>query len=137
MNQISLFKTRLQQRGYPTRFINKHINKVKYNNRESFLHPTPKAQVTTLKPIFKCLPPPRFFQLKHIILHRYKSIKQFVNHPIFITLKYKTLQNTLVSSKLALTNENIMDIYLSCSDHISTENNTSNPPQQRTNNYMH
>ncbi len=75
IHQVSLFKTRLQHRGYPSKLIEKHTSKVKFSNRQSFLQPIPKVRFSVLRPIFKCLPPPQYKQLKTIILHRFQNIK--------------------------------------------------------------
>ena len=134
LNQISLFKLRLQRRSYPTKFINNNTKKIKYSDRNKFLREKSKHKFTQSKPIFKCLPPPKYTHLKQIILNNYDTISKIVNHPVFITLRYKTLQNSLVKSKFKPTNENIIDIYLSCTSHIDQDDNTppSPSPEQST-----
>ena len=89
----------------------------------NFLKPSENICLNTIShPIFKCLPPPKFKQLKKIILNRYNSISKIVKQPIFATLKHKTIGNVLIRSTFQPTNENIIDIYLSC-----TPNNTTQP----------
>ncbi len=105
--QVNLFRQRLLNRGYPYKFINKQIMRVNYNNRMNFLKPSENICLNTIShPIFKCLPPPKFKQLKKIILNRYNSISKIVKQPIFATLKHKTIGTSsldLPSSQLTKT----------------------------------
>ena len=57
--QIENFKLRLAKRGYPTRFNNKALRKVKYKNRRQYIkQKTSHSQKQPLKrPIFKCILP--------------------------------------------------------------------------------
>ncbi len=116
---VTLLKTRLQKRDYPVKFVEKYVMKVNYNDRNKFLQTDLKKIFAPNKPILKCVPPPRFKQLKQIILQRYKPIRHLVNPPIFVTLKHKTLQDILVKSKFHPTDTDIIDIHLACSSEQS------------------
>jgi hypothetical protein len=123
IQQSNLFKQRLINRGYPIKFIDKHIKKVNYLNRNNFLNPSKRiTPVTISRPIFKCLPPPKFNYLKEIILHRHKSVSKLIKPPIFCALKHKTISNKIVKSKFLPTDEHLLDIYYSC---CNTTNTTS------------
>lgn len=122
--QLQLFKQRLMKREYPPKFIDKYMKRVKYQNRNNFLQPSNNIKPNPLpQPIYKCLPPPKFKCLKEIVLRRYKSISKFIKQPIFATLKYRTTANILVKSTFQPTDENIVDIYLSC--HQTTSSPTT------------
>jgi hypothetical protein len=57
---INLFKTRLQKRGYPLQYINKHIKKINFNNRIHYITAseiTPKYKPN--RPILKYIQTPR------------------------------------------------------------------------------
>ncbi len=126
---VTLLKTRLQKRGYPINFVEKYIKKVNYNNRNTYLQTNLKKLFAPNKPILKCLPPPRFNQLKQIIVQRYKPIRHLVNHPIFVTLRHKTLQDILVKSKFHPTDTDIIDIHFTCSS-PQPNNSTKALPQK-------
>ena len=65
--QVQLLKQRLTVRAYPPSFISRHINRIKYNDHNTFLHSQQRPHIFN-RPIFKCVPPPRFNQLKEISL---------------------------------------------------------------------
>ena len=62
--QVQLLK-RLTVRAYPPSFINKHMNRINYNDHNTFLH-SQRPHIIFNRPIFKCIPPPRFNHLKEI-----------------------------------------------------------------------
>lgn len=124
VNQVALFTTRLQQRGYPINFIKKCTRKVNYYNREIYIKNQLPHATTFTRPIYKCLPPPQFSFFKKIIMKRYKSISHHMSRPIFIPLRHKTLKNLLVQAKHNPSDTDIIDIYLSCKT-TSTHNITT------------
>ena len=62
---------------------------VNYNSRKKFLQTESKHQLIPPKPILKCLPPPKFQQLKQVILKQFKPIKHLVDHPSLLLLDTK------------------------------------------------
>ena len=76
---------------------------------------------TPIRPIFKCIPPPQFSQLKEIILTSFSTIQSTVPPPRFITRKHDTLKHQLVRARLAPTDEQLIDIMVSL-------NMDQNPP---------
>lgn len=127
-SQISLFKIRLQKRGYPNHFINRYIDRISHQNRNKYIN-NPKPRMTTpiFKPMFKCPYPPKFNHLKRIVLNHYDLLRNLIELPLFITTKHKTIHNSLVNSKYKPTHEEIIDIHLSCSPHIQPTTNTYIP----------
>ena len=71
-----LFQKRLQQRGYPNKFVGKIISRVQFSNRQQYLtRSTLKQQPKYVPlPLFKCHPPPQFDRLKQVILRHYNHI---------------------------------------------------------------
>ncbi len=111
--QLSLLKTRLEARGYPTKFIEKYLHRASFQNRTQYLKPKQNAITNQPpRPIFKCLTPPRFKQLKHIVLKNYKNIEKFFGKPLFITAQHKTLGNTLVRAKYTPTDTEFVEFLL-------------------------
>ena len=120
LTQLELFKIRLKKRGYPIKFINKNINKVKYSNRLTYIKNEIKEKNCILyHPIFKCLLPPQLHFLRKIILHNFKNIQHLVNKPIIITTKHNTINNLLVRARHIPTPTNVVDIYATCHNNYS------------------
>ena len=115
---IILFKKRLQQRGYPTTLVNKYTAIVKFSQRQQLLQTQP-TRALPKTPIFSCLPPPHFNQLKVIILDQYIDIQKTVPRPKFIHKRHKTLGQELVRAKITPSDEQLIDISLAL-----------NPPSQ-------
>ena len=113
-SQIALLKQRLQHRNYPLKFINKQIQKVHYHNRENFIKSELKPNNIISKPIFKCPKPPRFSLLKKVVLENYHRIQKFIDTPLFVALKHKTLSCYLVKSKHHATEEDNNYINQNC-----------------------
>ena len=107
---VFLFKQRLMKRDYPPMFIDKTIRSVSYRDRQRHLakerHPEPYVK----RPIFKCLPPPKFSNLKHIILQNYSSLHLPTLR--FVTLGHRTLKKELLRSKIEPTDEQMVDMLL-------------------------
>ena len=51
----------------------------------------PKKKIAR-KPIFKCLPPPLYAQLKTIVLHDYHRVQELAPRPLFIALGHAALK---------------------------------------------
>ena len=117
--QVQLLKQHLTVRAYPLSFINKHISRIKYNDRNIFLHSQQRPHIMFHRPIFKCVPPPRFNQLKEITLRHYNILSKLTKKPIFSTLKPRTLSNILVRAKLELSTTNTNAIVIQCSNNAS------------------
>ena len=66
-NQVRLLHKRLLKRGYPQRFISKQIEAINYD-QQHYLAPKQLNIKTIKRPIFKCLPPSGFSNLRRIIL---------------------------------------------------------------------
>ena len=106
----ALFKERLKKRNYPEAFINKALCSVKYEDRQRHLHRNMPTAPFVLRPIFKCVPPPKFNHLKQIILHDYSKLH--LPTPRFVALGHKTLRKELIRTKLDATDEQTMDMLL-------------------------
>ena len=113
-----MYKQRLEKRGYPHIFVTKVIKTVNYNNRQKFLHCQQPIQPTCYPPLFKCLPPPQYQQLKRIVLQNYSDL-HFIS-PRFISLRHPTLHNLLVRAQLKPTDEQLIDITLSLGSNVPT-----------------
>ena len=109
---VTLFKQRLARRHYPANLVDKTIHLVKYSNRPIYLKETVIPSQTRPKPIFKCLPRPQFSYLKTLILQHYQLIEQYAPRPRFISLRYRTLGQELIRSKLSPTDQQFIDIVL-------------------------
>ena len=110
---LELFKQRLIHRQYPPKFIEKATNLVKYSQRQHYLDESKCSQlITRRKPVFKCLPPPRFSMLKEIILQEYHLVQNFAPRPVFIALRHKTIGQYLIRSKVYHTDEQLIDMLL-------------------------
>ena len=72
---------------------------VNYSNHTTLLQPHTKPPITIFRPIFRCLPPPQFKQLKQLILEDYYMVKKYMNKSIFITLKHRNLLYIFVKAK--------------------------------------
>ena len=113
-HMVQYFKQRLIQRNYPKKLVDSTTCLVKYTHRERYLaqeksarHPLP------IRPVFKCIPPPQFSQLKEIILNSYSKLQSTVSPPRFVALKHTTLRQALVKAKIVPTDEQLIDIALS------------------------
>ena len=108
---ISMFKMRLHQRGYPNKLIDKYTSIVKFGQRQQLLQ-APSSKTVTKTPIFSCLPPPQYNQLKVVILSHYSEIQRVVPRPKYIHKRYKTLGQELIKAELQPTDEQFLDIAL-------------------------
>ena len=112
-NQLHLLSTRLSRRGYPKKFICKCLKKTTYNNRTRYISMSYKPPPVNKKPIFKCIPLPKFTLLKYIILKDFHTIQKYISSQLFITYKHPNLRQTLVNSQCKPTDEQFIDIHLS------------------------
>lgn len=130
---VHVFKKRLKKRDYPVALIEKTIHQVTYKDRNKFLtinnhKPTPYKQ----RPIFKCLLPPQFTALQHLILKDYKVLN--IPTPRFILLGHKTLKQELTRTRIHLTDEQIIDIAFTREESLTptdVHNDTAKLPMLR------
>ena len=106
-----MFKMRLHQRGYPSKLVEKYTGIVEFSQRQQLLQVAPPRTVTKT-PIFSCLPPPQYNQLKVIILGQYSEIQRVVPRPKFIHRRHKTLEKELIKAEVQPTDEQFLDIAL-------------------------
>ena len=126
---VRLFETRLHARGYPPSFTKKTLALVPYDDRQKFLQQTKPEKNITRPPLFKCIAPPQFHQLKQIILENYHLVQKYVNHPRFIALRNRTLRQELVRAKLNPTDDQITDLAISFASPNSNHMTAGNLPQ--------
>ena len=132
------FKNRLLTRGYPKKLIEKVSATVLYKNRPKFLKKCQPAPPKFYPPIYKCPPPPQFKLLKIIVLENYHELQNILPAPRFIPMKHPTLQNELVRTKIAPTDDQLIDIYTVLTSHTTSEHTTAgklpqlNPHNTRT-----
>ena len=108
---VQLFETRLHVRGYPPSFTKKAIALISYDNRQKYLQQAkPEKAIVRRPPLFKCIAPPQFHQLKQIILKNYSQVQNYVNNPRFIALRNRTLHQELVRAKINPTDDQIVDL---------------------------
>lgn len=115
LKQIGKFTQRLMSRGYPKRFIEKALKKVDYQRRPCYLQQNispPKVHIFH-RPIFECIPPPRFQYLKNIILHGLKQLDMDL-HPLFVTKKHVTIKDVIVKARHSPTEADSMKINAQC-----------------------
>ena len=76
LTQIELFKARLRNRGYPTKFIQLYTSQITFNKRDEYTNKQLQLQPHSVakKPILKCVPPPNFTMLQEVILKKKKKI---------------------------------------------------------------
>lgn len=128
---VSQFKTRLQARGYPPRFIDTATAIVSYENRQRYLLPSKSDLEKNIKrpPIFKCIAPSQFHHLKEAILKHYSLINEHVNHPRFIALRHKTLSQDLIRAQVFPTDEQMIDLVFQFGASTATHVTAGNLPQ--------
>ena len=107
---VFLFKQRLRKREYPPMFIDKTVQSVSYKDRQRHLTKEKRPVPHVKRPIFKCLPPPKFNNLKQIILQNYDSLHLPTLR--FVTLGHRTLKKELLRSQIKPTDEQIIDMLL-------------------------
>ena len=97
----------------PSKFIEKCSGLVSYNDRHHYLAEKPPRPSPTIgRPVFKCLPPPRFTLLKSMILKDFDTIKHLVPHPLFVLLGYPHLKSTLVLAEMTPTLNQFFDLLI-------------------------
>lgn len=107
---VFLFKQRLRNRDYPPRFIDKTIKSVTYKDRQRHLTRERQPVLYIKRPIFKCLPPPKFAYLKQIILQNFDSLHLPTLR--FVALGHRTLKKELLRSQIKFTDEQMIDMML-------------------------
>ena len=124
--QILLFKKRLHRRQYPSTLVIKYCSQVTFNHRTHYYLRTAQSKETTIrKPIFKCLPPPSYIQLKtsfYTITTWFKTSTR----PPFIALGHSTLRKELVRTSFETLPDQLFDI-------LVTLPSTSHPQRQHQN----
>ena len=121
----NLFKKRLMARGYPKKLVEKISSSVLYKNRTQLLTNSQAPQPKYYPPLYKCPPPPQYKLLKHIVLENYHTLQNVLPAPRFIPLKYATLRDGLVRTKLTPTDDQLIDIYTVLSNHTTSEHTTA------------
>ena len=111
ISTVHKFKTRLHDRNYPPEFVDKTITLISYKDRNIYLtRTTPEKNRSRPPPLFKCIPPAQFHQLKQIVLEHYLLIQKYVPNPRFIPLRHKTLSQTLVRAQVHPTDDQLLDL---------------------------
>ena len=103
---ISNFKTRLQNRGYPARIVEKHLSGIKFSDRETSLAQKNKTARKKILP-FVTQYHPALPKLKDILMGKWHLIVNqpqlrniFKEPPIISYRKGKSLKDILVKAKL-------------------------------------
>lgn len=107
---LGLFKERLKKRYYPDRFVTKAMCQVSYKDWQRHLQTHRPTKPFILRPLLKALPPPQYDALKQMILQHYSTLH--LPTPRFITLKYRTLRQELIRTKVYPTDEQILDMLI-------------------------
>ena len=126
-----LLKTRLLVRDYPTSLIDKVITTVSFEARPHLLNASKPPPPRFYPPIFKCLLPPQFKLLKHIILENYSCLQNVVPAPRFLALRHRALKNDLVRAKLTPTEDQLTEIKTLVHIHISAHTSAGLLPRLR------
>ena len=116
----TLFVSRLLARDYPRRFIEKIAATVSYKDRAQLLKQAQPTPPKCYPPLYKCPPPPQYKLLKQIVLKNFHLLQTRLSAPRFIPLRYPTLGNTLVRTRLSPSDEQLVDIYTSLSNHSTS-----------------
>ena len=111
-----------------TKLHKKMLALVPYGNHQKFLQQTKPEKAITRPPLFKCIAPPQFHQLKRIILENYPLIQEYVYHSRFIALRNRTLHQELVRDP---TNDQITDLAISFASPNSNHTTAGNLPQRK------
>ena len=109
----TLFVSRLLARDYPRRFVEKIAATVSYKDRAQLLKQAQPIPPKCYPPLYKCPPPPQYKLLKQIVLKNFYLLQTRLSAPRFIPLRYPTLGNTLVRTRLSPSDEQLVDIYTS------------------------
>ena len=121
----NLFKKRLLTRGYPIKLVEKTSATVLYKNRTQFLTKSQAPPPKYYPPLYKCLPPPQYKLLKHIILENYHMLQNVLPAPRFIPLKHASLSDKLVRTKLVPSHNQLSDSYTTLSTHATSDHVTA------------
>ena len=98
--EITHLSSSIKQRHSSPTMTVKHIYKVQIRQKSRTRPP----------PLFKCIPPSHFDQLKMIILEHYPLIHKCVPNPRFIPLRHKTLSQALVRATVHPTDDQLLDL---------------------------
>ena len=103
---MSNFKTRLQNRDYPARIVEKHLSEIKFSDREMLLAQKNKSGTKKILP-FVTQYHPALPNLKDTLMGKWHLIKNqpqlretFKEPPIISYRKGKSLKDILVKAKL-------------------------------------
>ncbi len=107
---LHIFKQRLHRRGYPDELITKQTTFVRYRDRQMYMLKHQPPHLVTNPPLFKCVLPPQFSQLKQIVLQKYAQFCSPLPTPRFIALRHHSLQNSLVRAKITPTDDQFIDM---------------------------
>ena len=125
--------SRLRTRGYPRNLVEKIAATVSYKDRAQLLQQSQPPQPRQYPPLYKCPPPPQYKLLKQIVIDNYHLLQNRLPAPRFIPLRYQTLSNQLVKTRLSPTNEQLIDIHIIMNNHtISSHNTAGQLPQLHT-----
>ena len=92
--QVQKFSNCLPECSYPTKVIKNALSKVNYNKRAQYIQQSTKpASPPMTRPVFKCIPPPHYLQLKEIVLRNFSAyrLNRYMEKPLFITLLWEAL----------------------------------------------
>ena len=103
---ISNFKTRLQNRDYPVRIVGKHLSEIKFSDREMSLAQQNKTAYKKILP-FVTQYHPALPNLKDTLMGKWRHIENqpqlkeiFKEPPIISYRKGKSLKDILIKAKL-------------------------------------
>ena len=106
MENMSNFKTRLQNRDYPARIVEKHLSEIKFSDREMSLAQKNKTAPKKILP-FVTQYHPALPNVKDTLMGKWHLIENqpqlreiFKEPPIISYRKGKSLKDTLVKAKL-------------------------------------
>ena len=116
--QVVKFTQRLVERQYPIGLIKRAIKKANYKDRAKYLKARDKQHHTLISPIFKCIRPPNFYQLKDLVLQNFRefNLERYSNPPLFVFTKGKSLKDIIVRSKYRPSHEDLKHITECCSN---------------------
>ena len=100
---MSNFKTRLQNRDYPARIVEKHLSEIKFSDREMSLAQKNKTAPEKILPfVTQCLPNLKetLMGKSHLIENQPQMREIFKEPPIISYRKGKSLNDILVKAKL-------------------------------------
>ena len=119
---VYTLQKRLMKRNYPKAFINKVTASVQYKDRQKYLKQTKPQLFLPKPPVYKCIAPPQFHQLKQLVIQEYSTI-HFLS-PRFIPLRSPTLQNKLIRAKIQISDDQLVDLILALDPNTTSSTQT-------------